>query len=193
MAEGPRERGYLIKEGGIDAFDERIRKVESSNLPKEIRSPLKARLRGLIPELQQFFQVQLADCESPQFLIYSPGSFFKAHSDGGKKGHNHFAQLRRISIVVFLNSESEEPAEETFGGGRLTFHGLLKGPYWEHCAFPLTAQTGLLVAFPSEIVHEVTPVTHGCRFSLVTWLHAPDPAPVSEDAAAIDGPREAPL
>ena len=176
MANAPRERAYVVKTGGVDTLDEDIRKVQSSLLPIEIREPLKTRLRGLLPELQKFFQMQLDDCESPQFLIYNPGDFFTPHSDGGPKGQNLDAQLRRISAVVFLNSESEAPGEDTFGEGRLTFHGLLEGPKWEHCTFPLNAQTGLLVAFPSEKIHEVTPVTHGRRFTVVTWFHAPDPA-----------------
>jgi SM-20-related protein len=177
MRDAPTEKGYVVKEGGLDRLDETIRRVGASVLPKEIRAPLKARFRGLVPELQEFFQVQLADCESPQYLIYGPGDFFSPHSDGGPKGQNADARLRRISAVVFLNSESEEPQEDAYGEGRLTFHGLLDGPQWEHCAFPLKPNTGLLIAFPSEKIHEVTPVSHGRRFTVVTWFYAPSPAP----------------
>jgi predicted 2-oxoglutarate/Fe(II)-dependent dioxygenase YbiX len=31
-------------------------------------------------------------------------------------------------------------------------------------------ERGLLVAFDSGIAHSVTPVTHGERFTVVTWL-----------------------
>jgi len=36
--------------------------------------------------------------------------------------------------------------------------------------FPITGETGLLVAFPSHCVHSVTPVTRGTRFTIVSWL-----------------------
>ena len=33
---------------------------------------------------------------------------------------------------------------------------------------------GYLVAFPSYVLHEVTPVTKGERYSLVAWIHGPN-------------------
>jgi hypothetical protein len=37
---------------------------------------------------------------------------------------------------------------------------------------PLIAEPGLLIAFPSDKWHEVKPVSHGRRFTVVTWFHA---------------------
>jgi hypothetical protein len=93
-------------------------------------------------------------------------------------GQSGYTQRRRVSAVIFLNSESEEPAEGTCGEGRLTFHGLLDGSKWEQCPFPLKPEPGLLVAFPSEKIHEVTPVSHGLRSTVVTWFYATEPQPV---------------
>ena len=36
-----------------------------------------------------------------------------------------------------------------------------------------TAQPGTLVTFRSETTHEVTPVTHGVRYTIATWFRAP--------------------
>jgi SM-20-related protein len=175
MASAPREKALVVKPGGIECLDEGVRKVEASVLPKEMMAQLKERLRGLVPALEKHFHVQIADCESPQYLIYRPGDFFTPHSDGGRPGQTEYTQHRRVSAVIFLNRESDEPAEETYGAGRLTFYGILDGPMWERCAFPLKPEPGLLIAFPSEKIHEVTPVSHGLRFTVVTWFYAAEP------------------
>jgi predicted 2-oxoglutarate/Fe(II)-dependent dioxygenase YbiX len=62
--------------------------------------------------------------------------------------------------VLFLNDRS------TYGGGELTFHG--EYPNWteRHVA---PASAGTLVAFRSEMTHEVTPLTYGDRYTAVTW------------------------
>jgi SM-20-related protein len=73
-------------------------------------------------------------------------------------------------VVVFLNDQAEEPSPLTYGGGTLTFYGLLGGEKGEKVGLPLVGEEGLLVAFKSNITHAVTPVTHGERFTVVTWL-----------------------
>lgn len=79
-----------------------------------------------------------------------------------------------MSVVIFLNRQSQEPAEDAYGEGQLTFYGLLDGPQWEKCASPLDAEPGLLIAFPSDRWHEIKPVSHGRRFTVVTWFHDAD-------------------
>jgi SM-20-related protein len=32
-------------------------------------------------------------------------------------------------------------------------------------------ETGALIAFPSEMLHEVTPITRGERFTIVSWFY----------------------
>ena len=183
MANAPAEKAGLIEGERGEYVDETVRKVESIILPKEVRSPIKRQLLAILPELEEHFRVKLGGCESPHYLIYRPGGFFKAHSDGGSS-RNPFTQQRRVSIVVFLNAESAEPAAGTYGQGRLTFYSLLKGPVWERCGFDLEAETGLLIAFPSEMVHEVTPVSHGERYTVASWFYAPEEEPPAETPAA---------
>lgn len=119
--------------------------------------------------------MQAADCESPQYLIYRPGDFFKPHSDSGKSDE---VRHRLVSAVIFLNRGSQEPAEGAYGGGELTFYGLMKGEQWDKCAFSLQAEPGLLIAFPSDMWHEVKPVLHGQRFTAVSWFDGPEPPAV---------------
>jgi predicted 2-oxoglutarate/Fe(II)-dependent dioxygenase YbiX len=60
--------------------------------------------------------------------------------------------------------------EVGYNGGKLILYGLIPTPDWEHYGFPVTAETGLLIAFRSDIFHEVTPVTAGERFTIVSWF-----------------------
>jgi SM-20-related protein len=181
MAAAPVEQALVVGPTGKERLDQTTRKVDSSILPKEIKAPLKQRLRELIPAVDKHFSVQVADCESPQYLIYRIGDFFKPHLDGGT---SEVTRRRVVSAVIFLNRESQEPAEGAYGGGELTFYGLLKGPQWEKCGLSLQAEPGLLVAFPSDMLHEVKPVLHGQRFTAVTWFTRPEPPPVVNSGGA---------
>lgn len=67
---------------------------------------------------------------------------------------------RKLSIVLQLSDPSE------YDGGNLQI--LTSGQ-------PLTVkkQRGLVVAFPSYVLHQVTPVTNGSRQTLVSWITGP--------------------
>jgi predicted 2-oxoglutarate/Fe(II)-dependent dioxygenase YbiX len=71
--------------------------------------------------------------------------------------------------VVFLNQESDDSNEDGYSGGSLTFYGLMEGAENSSIGFRLIGEEGLLVAFPSSIVHEVTPVTRGARYTIASW------------------------
>jgi len=107
-----------------------------------------------------------------QFLQYLPGDFYCAHRDGtfAPDAPDYFRR-RRVSVVIFLNGPSDEPRPNCYGGGRLTFYGLIKEPRFELCGLPLDAQPGMLVAFPADVLHEVRPVLHGERQTIVTWFY----------------------
>ena len=77
---------------------------------------------------------------------------------------------RPVSAVVFLNASSGQPTFDTYGGGALTFYGLLDDPRAQGLGLRLEAEEGLLVAFRSEITHAVAPVTHGHRYTAVSWF-----------------------
>ncbi len=150
-----------------------IRRVDACLLSKNIRGPVQEKLRDIQPELERHFGAPLGGCEQPQYLIYRPGDFFKPHKDVGGDSLHEAVRCRRVSVVIFLNRQSQEPSEGAYGGGDLTFYGLLPGPQWEKCAFPLEAEPGLLIAFPSDSWHEVKPISHGQRATAVTWFFAP--------------------
>jgi SM-20-related protein len=154
------------------AVDESTRRSKWANVSAETVSSVKARLLTLKPAMERHFDVALTDCQKPQFLVYREGDFFGAHPDRrpGSDDAAEFEKERRVSAVVFLNSESEAPGTDVYGGGSLTFYGLIGDSRMEGYGIPLQGESGLLVAFRPELVHEVTPVVHGERYTIVTWF-----------------------
>jgi SM-20-related protein len=127
-----------------------------------------ARLLALKPAAEKHFRLRLSGSRPPQFLVYRPGDFFRRHRDSSADpGAGEAATGRKVSAVAFLNGAE---GEDGYGGGALVFYGLLDDPRGEQVGFPLTPEAGLLVAFRSDVIHEVTPVTHGERCTVVSWF-----------------------
>jgi SM-20-related protein len=116
--------------------------------------------------IERHFALTLTDCEDPHFLYYQAGDFFVAHEDGNTPHERGATRFRKISSVIFLSAQSDEPLPDTYGGGSLVLHGPSSGP---PLRVPLAPVPGTLVAFRSETTHEVTPVTRGERFTIVSW------------------------
>lgn len=168
MSKGKFEPGIILGENSEALVEETIRKVSSVDVDRALEENVRHQLIALMPALEDHFKVSLEKCQGPDFLKYGVGSFYLPHTDGSPGGPSKVAK-RRVSAVVFLNAQLKEPTEDTYCGGSLTFYGLMEGPQWAKLAFPLEAETGLLVAFRSDVLHEVQPVTHGERFSAVSW------------------------
>jgi SM-20-related protein len=160
---------------GVEAdkfeIDSRSRSTDIAKVSSEAESLVFERLDVVTPEIEQHFSLKAEGRQPVQFLVYGEGDFFGAHRDRDDSDEAaDFARARRVSIVTFLNGQSEEPAPEAFGGGELTFYGLLGEEPGSEVGLPIQAETGLLVAFDSELPHQVTAITHGQRYTVVTWL-----------------------
>ena len=116
----------------------------------------------------EHFGVRLSECEEPQFLRYKIGDFFVAHQDGNTGLLRLDTEQRRVSTVIFLNRESDAPGPDVYCGGSLIFTNL-RAVKAEDAKFRVVADPGTLIAFRSETTHEVTPLTHGERHSIVSW------------------------
>ncbi len=149
------------------ALDTMARKSTRIAVAPEMRERVKARLMERKAALEQHFGIALTGCEDPQFLRYETGDFFVPHQDGNTPMVWDDSRFRRISAVVFLTPQSDDEAEGTYGGGALVFHGRWDRPDVRIAA---GARPGSMVAFRSETTHEVTPVTHGVRYTIATWF-----------------------
>lgn len=150
---------------GEPSVDERVRRVSRVLLPPEIVLHLTRRLEEERPNLQNHFQIDLGAIEEPQFLRYRVGDFFVAHQDGNTGLINlESDRMRRVSVTIFLNSQSAEQGADGYDGGSLVFSDWRTGIRREICG-----ESGMLVGFRSETTHEITPVTRGERFAIVSW------------------------
>lgn len=179
------EKATVIKDGQEGILDEESRRVLSVQVTEGMWRSVRERLRAIRPSLEEHFRIPLSrKCHGPDFLIYHPGGFYRPHRDASEGSPDHI-RARRVSVVLFLNGQSKEPTPDTFGGGGLTFYGLMDGPEWSKCAFTLDPSSGLLVAFRSDTLHEAQPVSFGKRYVIATWFtqgeNLPDaPAPEPE-------------
>ena len=158
--------GYSLNERVKD----HVRRTKEARVSKRTRALVRARLVELQPEIERHFGLALEGCERPQFLVYQAGDYFRPHRDGeDAPGKPDYARRRRVSVVVFLNGETEAPSPDSFCGGGLTLYGLLGEPRAKQYGFDLVGEAGLLLAFRSDLLHEVRDVTHGRRYTIVSW------------------------
>jgi predicted 2-oxoglutarate/Fe(II)-dependent dioxygenase YbiX len=149
------------------AVESRVRKATRVLVSKETSERLMSQLMERKGAIEEHFGITLSECEEPQFLRYKVGDFFVAHQDGNTPLIFDESRFRKISTVVFLSTQAAEPTPGTYGGGSLVLHG----PYSDlNFRLPVTANPGALVAFRAETTHEVTPVTHGERYAIVSWF-----------------------
>lgn len=113
------------------------------------------RLRQALVELnRQTFRFELKRFSAIEILRYEPSGFYAPHADLGKGE----TASRKLSVVTFLSPP------ENYGGGELVFY-----PRFAPCP----REQGTLLLFPSYLMHEVKPVSHGQRYTLVSWVHGP--------------------
>ena len=107
----------------------------------------------------QFFDFDIwGFVEDIQYTVYNGnGGHYTWHLDRARDISN---SPRKLSLVLQLSDPSE------YEGGDLQF---LDG----HEPTTLEKKKGMVVAFPSFVLHRVTPVTSGCRKTCVVWLSGP--------------------
>jgi PKHD-type hydroxylase len=104
---------------------------------------------------RQFFCVDLKGVEANIQLAR-----YDSSDQGFYDWHTDFAgirPLRKISVSIQLSRA------EDYDGGELE---LLYGTRPQ----PMDKRRGSFIAFPSFLLHRVTPVTRGTRWSLVAWI-----------------------
>jgi SM-20-related protein len=159
--------GYIdctpdIVRNGVLVLDETARKTDIVKISATSESLVQTRMLELMPKLSDHFVEPLTECSTLRFLRYNEGHFFGLHRDSGPyDGPPKNEWDRKISATIFLNEESNDPGQTAFEGGNLVFYVL------GSTGVPLKAETGLLVAFRADIVHEVKPIIRGKRYSIV--------------------------
>lgn len=104
----------------------------------------------LLPRLKEFNIKNLPD--NTRVLRYKKGSFFSPHTDRiGLFGN------RKLTLIIQLSEK------DSYEGGVLIINNN-----------PISKQIGNLVLFDSGVIHEVTKLSSGERFVLVSWIEIDD-------------------
>jgi len=167
----PTTKAPVYIEGETGFVHETIRKATSFHPCEETVSYVYNQMVKQMSNLNEYFGIHLTDCEQPQFIRYQPGDFFVRHQDGSTEQmeFDHL-RVRRISIVVFLNAASHSADDGGYTGGSLNFYSSMDGPQTPLPLRSIAGETGLLLAFRADAIHEVLPVIQGERFTIVNWF-----------------------
>jgi PKHD-type hydroxylase len=168
-----------IIRAGENELDLKVAKTEDHTVHEHLRKseiswfdPEKAgqhawlfdRIRNGINEVNaRWFGYNLIGFEGIQFTKYSyrrdeHPDFYSSHRDttllpGGT--------IRKLSFTVQLSDP------DTYGGGDVVLYNTLTD------LITLSRALGSISFFPSYTIHEVMPLTHGVRYSLVGWAYGP--------------------
>lgn len=159
-ADGSSATVYGVASSGT--IDEMVRRTVRVKPSQETVQLVTQKLLACKEAIEKHFALSLNECEDPQFLRYRVGDFFVAHQDGNTGLMRLDSEKRRVSTVIFLTRESQSREPDTHSGGALVFSDLRN-------SYRMSSEPGTLVAFRSETTHEVTPVTHGERYSIASW------------------------
>jgi len=151
------------------------RKTAQIAVSDELRHLISDRMIALRAIFEGFFQVQLNGLEPPSFLKYLPGDYFKPHRDWQPEFANHpgMSHLppRQISTIVLLSHAVAQPHQmDQYSGGELVFYLPTEALGHRLIGLPLLPPCGTLIAFRSDLMHEVKAVLGGQRISVVAWL-----------------------
>ena len=149
--------------GGKVAIDPSIRKSRVSWIPSNNPDNqwIFRHCADMVNELNEtYFKYDLLYMESLQFTEYNGDTqdpaFYGKHIDAMLTNNGS----RKLSFSVLLSDEN------SFVGGDLMLH-------YQKDPVPGIKKQGVAVTFPSNLLHEVTPVTEGTRYSLVGWVVGP--------------------
>lgn len=152
----------MVGIGNTDAIDKNARRTKVGWLKNQPETSwLYDRIAFIARSLNsQFYRFNLYGfIEDFQYTLYEEGNqgFYTWHVDQNIKAECP----RKLSLVLQLSDPSD------YEGGDLE---IMTNDN------PATAakQKGLVVAFPSYVLHRVTPVTKGTRQTLVVWCAGPD-------------------
>ena len=147
--------------------DNNFRSTKIVSVQSNNSDEVKLQLCGLFSELSLFFDIQLTKIEDLKFLQYCKGDFFKPHVDNG--GAVPYIFNRNLSLIIFLNSENVPTSTTNFIGGELILHGTKLNGHFDPLGVSIPAIAGLLVVFKADILHEVSTIITGKRYTIVSW------------------------
>lgn len=137
--------------------DQEIRSVEKRDLPfgGDVLTVQAKMVDAVIQANNFWWGFDITHLQKVQICRYGVGDHFLAHCDWGPG-----FTTRKISVAALIN----DPAE--FDGGEWVFTT-------SHLDSVLPPEKGMIVVFPSFVLHKVNPVRRGERWSATAWVEGP--------------------
>jgi predicted 2-oxoglutarate/Fe(II)-dependent dioxygenase YbiX len=162
---------FTFNEETEPLLDTSRRNVRDMKVSKETRSLIAERLMVFKPSLEAHFGVKLTKCERPAFLYYTVGGLYMAHTDSSDEpGCPEGVRNRQVTAILFLNEQANSDHAEGYHGGSLVIYTPDYGVDSDDPGVRILGKAGSLVAFRSNLFHEIQPITAGERFSIITWF-----------------------
>lgn len=162
---------FTFNEAAELLLDTSRRNVREMKVSKVTRFLIAERLMAFKPSLEAHFGVKLTGCERPNFLYYTVGGLYTAHTDSSNEpGCPDGVRNRQVSTIVFLNDQANSDFAEGYHGGSLVIYTPDYGVDSDDPGVRILGKAGSLVAFRSNVFHEIRPITAGERFSIITWF-----------------------
>ncbi len=153
-----------ILDGDVAQRDD-IRRALSVEIDPSSVEEIEALLDARREAIAKFFRTELSDREGAGFIRYRSGGFYAPHQDRAEIDGWPGAARRAIAVVAFLNGSRESGPDGEFSGGILRL-------FAADGDMEVKPRRGQLVAFPADVLHEVTTVTGGTRDAVVDWFYS---------------------
>lgn len=163
MDAGTREEAEVLADGF--EVQEDVRRAVQIEIADTVLAMVDGTLDAVRIPIASFYRLVLQSREGASFLRYETGGFYRPHVDRAHVPSWPLTERRQITIVLFLESSREAEPSGGFRGGVLRLFPDDGNP------IDIIPKGGTLVAFPAEMLHEVTRVTTGRRDTIVDWFY----------------------
>lgn len=138
---------------------ESYRKCSFSLINTQLHPWLIPKLHTHLKEINNdFFRYSLDGITELQVIQYNTNSFYKKHVDTRT---DELGYQRKITFVIQLSDDND------YAGGDLLLHT-------SEPAEKALREKGSIIVFPSFVLHEVTPILSGTRYSMIGWCFGPE-------------------
>ena len=162
MDVGVREPTEII-EGDMTVAED-VRRASHIEVPPAIFELIDTHLDAQRDAAGAFFDLPLEGREGVNLLRYEAGGFYKPHVDRAYLAAWPPAARRALTVILFLESSRVADPAGGFTGGVLRLFPDGGEPV------EIVPRRGMLVAFPADTMHEVSPVIGGHRDTIVDWF-----------------------
>lgn len=171
----------------IDLLTDYESKIVSQNLSLEVEKKVQktseifiseptsllvqCRLIDLKPALEKFFSLELTELQKPRFLPYDLEYFNVGYTDSETEiEFSNCIKHPHVSIIIFLNNQTEQLDKNSCNKACLTFPKFFSDSHGADYDLSVRVESGLFVAFCSDIPYAVQPVISGEQYTIVSHL-----------------------